>query len=848
MKKNIGAATLSALLILSSNAFAETSVSNDKVEFNNYTTTISVDNPTSPTRKYNLSTDAPMRYDTSNQTGQLSIIEAPDQMSIRTGNLIFDGLFALAIYEMGEDSVSEISDGSYNNGNPISEPNKNGFFQTGEKWTYVWTRDTSYSTDLAMGFTDKLRALNSLEFKISDRCDPGNEGNPEIIQDTGSGGSWPISTDRVIWSLGARKLLETLSGSDRQAFFNKAYPATINTVETDRNIVYDKNDGLYRGETSFLDWRIQTYPQWTNDNTYYIGMSKALSTNVCHYIILNLASEMAAEKGDGASSKKYANWATELKKNINNKFWLEDKGLYSMFLTTEFDLAPTHKYDLLGESLAILTGVADDNQAKSIVRNYPNSEVSAPVIFPQQPSTQIYHNRATWPFATAYYLRAAKKVLNASVVNNNILTMIVSAAINLSNMENAEFLTLSNYFSDPNNGAWNGPAVNSQRQLWSVAGYISMVSDIIFGMEMNYSGIRFNPFITKEIRNTLFQSTNNLYLYNLPYKDKLINVTVNLPAADNETAGYYTIKDIQFNGNKISQDEFISPDQLKDTNNVVVTLENNSTSSDTINIVKNTGDWREYYAPRDPSLNSISVENGLLKLDFSSNGEQGVVFNIYRNNEKVASGLTETTWVDPNSADYNNNIYFYTVESQFNDSHKHTSQHSEPQAYWPEGTVDTINAGDSRLTSPQNASTSNHHGRFCYNNWGEPNDTLIAKYTPKNSGEYSLQLVYANNMNNSSTGVTCCVKKVTVECNGTALMEYYAVMPQFDSWDTWGDSTYSPEFKMETGKSYTITISDFHNMSYFKSNTDYTGGGLEGGINNRCNLQGIKLLKLSTTN
>lgn len=28
------------------------------------------------------------------------------------------------------------------------------------------------------------------------------------MQDTGSGGSWPISTDRVVWFLGARHLLE----------------------------------------------------------------------------------------------------------------------------------------------------------------------------------------------------------------------------------------------------------------------------------------------------------------------------------------------------------------------------------------------------------------------------------------------------------------------------------------------------------------------------------------------------------------------------------------------------------------------------------------------------------------
>ena len=51
--------------------------------------------------------------------------------------------------------------------------------------------------------------------------------------------------------------------------------------------------GLYRGETSFLDWREQTYPAWTRDNVVFIAQSFALSTNVLHYEALQLAAKLA---------------------------------------------------------------------------------------------------------------------------------------------------------------------------------------------------------------------------------------------------------------------------------------------------------------------------------------------------------------------------------------------------------------------------------------------------------------------------------------------------------------------------------------------------------------------------
>ena len=68
--------------------------------------------------------------------------------------------------------------------------------RTGKEWPGVWTRDVSYSIILSMAMLQPEVSRISLEHKISP--------NGTIIQDTGSGGAWPVSSDRQI--LGNRRL------------------------------------------------------------------------------------------------------------------------------------------------------------------------------------------------------------------------------------------------------------------------------------------------------------------------------------------------------------------------------------------------------------------------------------------------------------------------------------------------------------------------------------------------------------------------------------------------------------------------------------------------------------------
>ena len=392
--------------------------------------------------------------------------------AVQTASPLFDGLYAMAQDDLRQDSVASIRDGAFDHDQPIPCH----CFETGAKWHYVWTRDLSYAVDLGLWRFDPARSRNGLRFKLSDsRVPDAPEGpdlkGPFVMQDTGSGGSWPISTDRVAWFLAARHLL------DDAAFANATWQALTNTLAQDRQYAFDAAMGLYRGETSFLDWREQSYPAWMADDVVPIAQSYALSTNVLHYQALELATQMAEQRHD-ARAADYQAQAEALKAAINTHFWRADRGMYMSYLGG--DGAPYDTYDLLGLALAIDSGVADTDRARQSLANYPVWPAGSPVIWPERVDQPIYHNRAIWPFVSAYALRAARKLDDPAHIAFEITSLMRGAALAGSNMENYELTTEATHVDD---GKLGGPVVDSPRQLWSVAGYLAMVGEGVFGHE-----------------------------------------------------------------------------------------------------------------------------------------------------------------------------------------------------------------------------------------------------------------------------------------------------------------------------------------------------------------------------
>ena len=806
-------------------------------------------------RTYQLTSTQVQRK--SGKSKQLEIKELANAPTIRTGSQLFDGLFALALQESRDLTVTSIRDGKYKNGEPIPCGGTAGCFQTGQDWTYVWTRDTAYAIDLGLAQINPQVAKNSLLFKISTHRDPvgAGPGSTEIVQDTGSGGSWPISTDRVVWARAAFELLKYLDGDERTQFLNDAYTAIRNTIESDRLVAYDNRDGLYRGETSFLDWRQQTYPLWMDPNVVHIAMSKTLSTNINHWKILDVAAKMAVERNDTADASRYAGWASDLKQQIKNELWLKDPGLFSMMKSTELDQAPVHRYELLGEALAIQDGIADEAQATSILKNYPHTSAGAPVVWPQMKDVQVYHNRAIWPFVSSYLIKAAKG-RNADVVNRNFDTLVNGAVLNLSNMENFEFTKLDAGTEPPNTEV---PKINSDKQLWSVGGYIGSALDVVFGRETDMTGIRFQPYITKQMHKNYFNGARQLQLNNLDYRGRKITVKVNLPDAGLSTDGFYTVQTVTFNGAQIPSDAFTKVADLNsDGPNVfVVGLIQSNADGEAATVVSADTDL---YGPKmvalDLAVNRWGLtkdSNGLININWDAPNPAGTAINIYRNGVLAATNVTETGWTD-RSDPITDQALCYALERQYTSGLENVSQRTNPACYW--GNTNSSGLGERLILVGANSAANKSatgsqtarkidHGRDSWSDWGVPGEELTFTFTASETGNFDILLMYGNAFGGNTgggnpieSGITAAVKRVDVtgpSLTATAVL----AMPQRPDWDSWGEST-PIHVRLVKDEEYKLKISDYYNMSYLTTNADLNGdGGSE--ILNRANIAGLLL-------
>src|SRR5664279_4482494 len=258
-------------------------------------------------------------------------------------------------------------------------------FRTGKEWAGVWTRDISYSIILSMAYLQPKVAKNSLLKKVNKKG--------RIIQDTGTGGAWPVSTDRMIWAVAAFELYKVTGDRD---WLKQAYEIIRNSVDDDFSNIYDSETGLVKGESSFLDWREQTYPKWMQPADIY--NSENLGTNAVHYQANMVLSQMAGLLGDPNAASKYKLIAGKIKTGINKYLWQPANGYYGQYLYGRNYSILSPRSEALGEGLTVLFDIADSSRQQQIIGHVPITPFGISCIYPQIPGIPPYHNDTVWPF------------------------------------------------------------------------------------------------------------------------------------------------------------------------------------------------------------------------------------------------------------------------------------------------------------------------------------------------------------------------------------------------------------------------------------------------------------------
>lgn len=622
-------------------------------------------------------------------------------------------------------------------------------FRTGAKWSGVWTRDISYSILLSFAYLEPEVAKISLLKKVK---------RDRIIQDTGSGGAWPVSSDRTTWALAA---WEVYKATGDKVWLKKAYTIIKNTISDDYKTIRN-SQGLYSGESSFLDWREQTYPKWMSNMDIYT--SQNLGTNLVHYQTHKIASKMAILLGE--PNNEYEDIAAQIKKAVNEQLWMKDKGYYAQYLYGRNYVTPSPRFEALGEALSILFDVANEEQSKSIISKSPLTEFGVTCIYPQIPGMPPYHNNGIWPFVQSYWNLAAAKVGNEKVLSHGLASIYRASGLFLTNYENMV----------ADNGDFKGTEINSDRMLWSIAGNLSMVYRVFMGMQFEEDKLIFSPVVPKKYGGTK-------RLKNFKYRNAVLDIIVD---------GYGNkIASVMIDGKKT--DKAIVNSDLVGRHNIRIQLSNTSFDNDPVNLVENK------YTLANPNIvltgNVISWGNNLKAKEYK----------VYKNGSHIAT-------VNSPRFEISDLSYGEYAVSAVDDADKESFL-SEPLVYSSEKPI-LIEAEESGIKSDLNF--VNFSGNGFVEITKEMNTKLSYQIDTTEEGDYFVDFNYSNGSGPWNTDNKCAIRSLYLNKNYVGVV----VMPQrgTNEWSDWG-KTNSHKIHLKKGiNKIELQFEDWNNNMNFDVN------------------------------
>ena len=599
--------------------------------------------------------------------------------------------------------------------------------RTGAEWGGVWTRDVSYSIILSMAALQPEASMISLMKKVN------KEG--QIIQDTGSGGAWPISTDRMIWVLAAYEIYKVTGSKE---WLKTVYPIAERSIAKDMKTVV--SDRLVKGETSFIDWREQSYPRWMQ--TVDISQSEAMNTNVLYAAALHAMGEMALDLGKKKEAQKYFDDSRQLAVNIEGVFSMPDKGYWAMYTYGRDSKILNPRAEALGNSLAIIYDVASPERQRLISESLPVTPFGPAVFYPQIPDVPNYHNNALWPFVASFWTLAQAKAGNEQGVLQGWGSVLRPAALFATNKENLN-LDNGDIFTE----------LNSSNMLWSLSGNLALVQQLLFGIHFEKEGILFSPFIPASL------SASERTLKNFPYRGTRLNITVR---------GYGDkVSDLTLNGKKLDPTSVIPASKLKGECDIVITMDHASMPQMALNRVANV---------KSPITPQAWIEDGQLRWNPI---EYIAEYVVLKDGEEIAR-TRQTSWP-------------LTAEAEWQvvgiDSNGIPGFASEPRSNRPKSFVKpanlttTLNSGEVsyRPQSPVEGFTGNGFAET-----DRTSDPVSFTFSTPADGNYIVSFVYANGNGPVNTENKAAVRTLMVDGGRTATM----VFPQrgVANWNDWGES------------------------------------------------------------
>jgi hypothetical protein len=378
---------------------------------------------------------------------------------------------------------------------------KDGKFLAGQNWAQVWTRDTSYSTELACAILHPDVAKTTL---LDLTQDVDGIGQCWYQDKCGHFAGWPNLTDAIVGASGLWSLY--LVTGDR-ALLKPLYERTLRSLQRAERDAFNAKLGLFSGCSSFME-SDSAYPREYADNGEKLAKTCALSTCLLYYRGYLVAADAGQLLGKDVEPLRAK--AARLKDAINAHFWLPEKGYYAYYIDAHGKL--DERMEGLGEAFAILTGVADADRARQILAATPTTAWGFPCLWPQYEEwrsyktdfAHYYHNGMIWPFVEGYWAWAASESKDAKTFGREL-----DALVKLSQKSDT-FMELYR----PEDGKPDG----SPRQLWSASGFLSMIYHGLLGVHFEQDGLRFAPVVPERFQ--------QIALANFKYRSDSLQIRV----------------------------------------------------------------------------------------------------------------------------------------------------------------------------------------------------------------------------------------------------------------------------------------------------------------------------------
>ncbi|MFJ7213308.1 MGH1-like glycoside hydrolase domain-containing protein [Amycolatopsis sp. NPDC098790] len=395
-----------------------------------------------------------------------------------------------------------------------------GIVRAGGGYDQPWTRDASINSWNATSLLSPSLARNTL-WAVVDK-DAG--GALRVQQDDQQ---W----DQVAWATAAWH--HYLVTGDT-AFLENAYRTTANTLTIREHATTAGFNAKYRLFTgaSFFNDGIAGYPAPPADATESVSTGSMpwpgvasgmyLSTNEVYYAAYVNAANMAQKlRRPGAEVARYRAKANALKNAINAHFWNAKTGLYDYQLLADGSRGAYQEGT--GLAFALLFGVANPAQARSIVANAREMTWGMPDTFPNwarysdaQPGR---HNAIVWPLVQGLWAKALAGQGNQSAFASEVARLAKLAG------GNSGYWEIYNGSTGVVDGGYQrlGDTVkfhwgSEPDQTWSATAFLDMVHTGLFGLTFTDRGLVFSP--------DLPAGWGDVTLRNLHYRDATLTIAL----------------------------------------------------------------------------------------------------------------------------------------------------------------------------------------------------------------------------------------------------------------------------------------------------------------------------------